>query len=154
MASSYQWKTADEVGDYTIPAGARVFMNQWVVHRDARWYDDPLAFRPDRWTKEFEKSLPSFAYFPFGGGPRRCIGDRFAMLEARIILASIYQDYHLELASDRNLEVIPTITSRPKEDVLTAVHERSTTEPATDKWRPWHPPRICMRQLMRRRAVH
>jgi cytochrome P450 len=116
--------SADEVGGYTVPAGARVFMNQWVVHRDARWYDDPLAFDPGRWTREFERSLPNLAYFPFAAGPRRCIGDRFAMLEARLILATVYQDYHLELASDRNLDVVPTITSRPKEEVRMVVRER------------------------------
>jgi len=121
-------EAADEIGGYTIPAGARLFMNQWVVHRDARWYDDPLAFEPERWTTEFERSLPPLAYFPFSAGPRRCIGDRFAMLEARLILATLYQDYHLELVSDRNLEVIPTITSRPKEEVLMTVHERSSDE--------------------------
>ncbi|SFR34286.1 cytochrome P450 [Halogeometricum limi] len=118
----------DEIGGYTIPAGAKVFMDQWVVHRDARWYDDPLAFEPGRWTKEFKQSLPPLAYFPFGSGPRRCIGDRFAMLEARLILATLYQDHHLELVSDRNLEVVPTITSRPKEDVRARVHERSADE--------------------------
>ncbi|RJT00211.1 cytochrome P450 [Halococcus sp. IIIV-5B] len=120
-------EAADELGGYPIPAGAKVFMNQWVVHRDARWYDDPLAFDPDRWTRTFEKSLPHLAYFPFSAGPRRCIGDRFAMLEARLLLATVYQDYHLELASDRNLEVVPTVTSRPKEPVSMVVHERSAT---------------------------
>jgi cytochrome P450 len=119
-------ESADEIGGYTIPAGSRVFMNQWVVHRDSRWYDDPLAFDPERWTTEFERSLPPLAYFPFGAGPRRCIGDRFAMLEARLILATIYRDYHLELVSDRNLEVVPTITSRPDEEVLMKVHERAS----------------------------
>ncbi len=115
----------DEIGGYPIPAGARVFMNQWVVHRDSRWYDDPLAFEPERWTPELEQSLPRLAYFPFSAGPRRCIGDRFAMLEARLLLATIYQDYHLELASDRNLEVVPTVTSRPSEEVSMVVHERA-----------------------------
>ncbi|MDS0297672.1 cytochrome P450 [Halogeometricum sp. S1BR25-6] len=122
---SREARAADEVGGYAIPAGARVFMNQWVVHRDARWYDDPLAFDPGRWTREFERSLPNLAYFPFAAGPRRCIGDRFAMLEARLILATIYRKYHLELVSDRNLEVVPTITSRPKEEVSMVVRERS-----------------------------
>lgn len=116
--------TADTVGGYDIPAGSRIKLNQWVVHRDSRWYDDPLAFKPDRWTKEFERSLPRLAYFPFAAGPRRCIGDRFAMLEARLLLAMIYQRYHLELVSARDLEVIPTVTSRPKEDVLMTIYER------------------------------
>lgn len=113
----------DEIGDYQIPAGSQVLIPQWVVHRDSRWYDDPLAFEPERWTEEFEQSLPPLAYFPFSTGPRRCIGDRFAMLEARLILAMLYQDYHLELVSERNLEVVPTVTSRPKEDILMKVRE-------------------------------
>lgn len=114
----------DTIGGYDVPAGATVYASQWVVHRDSRWYDDPLAFRPERWTDELEASLPRLAYFPFAAGPRRCIGDRFAMLEARLILATMYQNYHLELRSDRNIEVIPTVTSRPKEDVVMAVRER------------------------------
>ncbi|MFO7927903.1 cytochrome P450 [Natronomonas sp.] len=114
----------DTIGGYSVPAGATVYASQWVVHRDSRWYDDALAFRPERWTDELEASLPRLAYFPFAAGPRRCIGDRFAMLEARLILATMYQNYHLELRSDRNIEVIPTVTSRPKEDVVMAVHER------------------------------
>ncbi|MBX0297006.1 cytochrome P450 [Haloarcula nitratireducens] len=118
-------KTADEISGYTIPAGSKVLLNQWVVHRDSRWYDDPLAFEPERWTREFEQSLPSLAYFPFSAGPRRCIGDRFAMLEARLLLAMIYQNYHLELTSDRNLEVLQTITSRPKDDVSVTVRRRT-----------------------------
>lgn len=115
----------DTVGAYDIPAGATIHLPQWVVHRDRRWYDDALSFRPERWTRELENSLPRLAYFPFSAGPRRCIGDRFAMLEARLLVATIYQNYHLELVSDRNLEVIPTVTSRPKEDVVMVAHERS-----------------------------
>lgn len=115
----------DTIGAYDIPAGATIHMPQWVVHRDPRWYDDARSFRPERWTRELENSLPRLAYFPFAAGPRRCIGDRFAMLEARLLVATIYQNYHLELVSDRNLEVIPTVTSRPKEDVVMVAHARS-----------------------------
>ena len=117
-------KQKDEIKGYSVQPGTKVFMNQWIVHRDSRWYDDPLAFNPDRWTKEFEASLPRLAYFPFSAGPRRCIGDQFAMLEARLLLATIYQGYHLELASDRNLEVMPTVTSRPKEEVSMVIHDQ------------------------------
>lgn len=117
-------KEADQIGGYRIPAGTKVFLSQWVVHRDGRWYDDPLAFRPERWTDDMETSLPQFAYFPFAAGPRRCIGDRFAMLEAQLLLATIYQDYHLELMSNRNIEIIPTITSRPKKEIQMTIHER------------------------------
>jgi cytochrome P450 len=115
----------DIVGGYEIPAGATIRMNQWVVHRDPRWYDDPLAFRPERWTDDLEESLPKLAYFPFAAGPRRCIGDRFAMLEARLLLATIYGRYHLELTPGTELDLMATITARPKEEVPMTVRERT-----------------------------
>ena len=114
----------DVIGGYEIPAGATVRMHQWVVHRDPRWYDDPLAFRPERWTDEMEADLPKLAYFPFAAGPRRCIGDRFAMLEARLILATVYRDYHLELVPGTDLDLRATITARPKEEIPMTVYER------------------------------
>ncbi len=114
----------DIIGGYEIPAGATIQMNQWVVHRDPRWYDDPLAFRPERWTDEFEKSLPKLAYFPFAAGPRRCIGDRFAMLEARLLLATIYQQYHLELTPETELDLMATVTARPKKPIPMTVRRR------------------------------
>lgn len=114
----------DVIGGYEIPAGATVRMHQWVVHRDPRWYDDPLAFRPGRWTDEMEADLPKLAYFPFAAGPRRCIGDRFAMLEARLILATVYRDYHLEFVPGTELDLRATITARPKEEIPMTVRER------------------------------
>ena len=132
----------DRVGDYRIPAGATVSMNQHVVHRDPRWYDDPMAFRPDRWTSEaqrasdaseestdsraddFRESLPRLAYFPFAAGPRRCVGDRFALLEARLVLATVLQNYRLELVSSPSLDLRPSITARPRNPVWMRVHDR------------------------------
>ncbi|PSQ47873.1 hypothetical protein BRD15_06395 [Halobacteriales archaeon SW_6_65_15] len=118
----------DEIGGYHVPAGVTVGMSQHVVHRDPRWYDDPMAFRPERWTDEFERSLPRLAYFPFAAGPRRCIGDRFAMLEARLVLATILQEYHLELVSSPSLDLRPSITARPRNPVWMQVHERDGTQ--------------------------
>ncbi|MFB6136709.1 MAG: cytochrome P450 [Halobacteriaceae archaeon] len=115
----------DDVGGYTVPPGTTISMNQWTVHRDPRFYDDPMAFRPDRWTEEFERSLPRLAYFPFSAGPRRCVGDRFALLEARLVLATLLRRHHLELVSDPSLELVPTITARPRDPVRMRVHERS-----------------------------
>ncbi|MDG5821083.1 cytochrome P450 [Natronococcus sp. A-GB7] len=115
----------DIVGGYEIQPGATVRMHQWVVHRDPRWYDDPLAFHPERWTDEMESELPKLAYFPFAAGPRRCIGDRFAMLEARLLLATIYQEYHLELVpGTEELDLMATITARPKHEIPMTVRER------------------------------
>lgn len=105
-------------------AGATVRMHQWVVHRDPRWYDDPLAFQPDRWSDDMEADLPKLAYFPFAAGPRRCIGDRFAMLEAQLLLATIYQQYHLELVPGVDLDLRATITARPKHEIPMTVRER------------------------------
>jgi len=116
----------DIVGGYEIPAGATVRMHQWVVHRDPRWYDDPLAFEPDRWTDDFEQSLPKLAYFPFAAGPRRCIGERFAMLEARLLLATIYQRYHLELEPGTDLDLMATVTARPKNEIPMTIHRRAS----------------------------
>ncbi|WP_254542966.1 cytochrome P450 [Halomarina pelagica] len=114
----------DEIGGYRVPAGVTVSMPQWAVHRDPRWYDDPMAFRPERWTPDFEASLPSYAYFPFGGGPRRCVGDRFALLEARLVLATVARRYHLELPPSTDLDLLASITTRPKDGVEMVVHER------------------------------
>ncbi|WP_415381790.1 cytochrome P450 [Halosimplex sp. TS25] len=114
----------DEIAGYTIPEGSTLSINQWTVHRDPDLYDDPMAFRPDRWTDEMEQSLPRLAYFPFSAGPRRCVGDRFAMLEAKVVLATLLQRYHLELVSDPSLDLVATITARPRNPVLMRVHER------------------------------
>lgn len=107
----------DQIGGYQIPAGATVAMNQIAVHHDREFFDDPKAFTPERWTDSFEESLPQFAYFPFSGGPRRCIGERFAMLEATLVVAMIAQNYHLELLSDSNLTLKPSVTTRPDKPI-------------------------------------
>ena len=107
----------DQIGGYQIPAGATVAMNQIAVHHDPQFFDDPKAFTPERWTDSFEESLPQFAYFPFSGGPRRCIGERFAMLEATLVVATIVQNYHLELLSEPNLTLKPSVTTRPDKPI-------------------------------------
>jgi cytochrome P450 len=100
--------------DVLIPKGSEVGMSQWVMHRDPTFYEDPDAFRPERWTVEFERSLPRYAYFPFGGGPRLCIGNNFALLEAALILATILPAYRLRLMPGQEVEPLPSITLRPK----------------------------------------
>jgi cytochrome P450 len=103
-----------QLGRYTIPAGAQILLSQWVVHRDPRWFPNPEAFDPDRWSPERAKTIPRFAYFPFGGGPRVCIGNHFAMMEATLLLAIILQRYRLELLPGQRLELAPSVTLRPK----------------------------------------
>src|SRR6266849_5529103 len=82
-----------EIAGYPVTKGMGVAMAQWVVHRDPRWYDAPEKFRPERWEDDLLKRLPRFAYFPFGGGPRQCIGNTFALMEATLILATIARKF-------------------------------------------------------------
>jgi len=113
-----------ELGGYRLPAGTNVFMSQWLMHHDARYYDEPQRFRPERWTEEFENRLPRFAYFPFGGGPRVCVGAAFAKMEAVLLLATIAPRFHLSLMSDRPPPLLPSITLRPKEGIKVVLHRR------------------------------
>jgi cytochrome P450 len=84
-----------------------------VVHRDPRWYDEPERFRPERWADGLMKRLPKFAYFPFGGGPRVCIGNTFALIEATLVLATIAQRYRFRRVSDAEVKPRPAITLQP-----------------------------------------
>lgn len=103
-----------ELGGHAIPPGAQALISQWVVHRDPRWYPDPEAFDPDRWLPERARNLPRMAYFPFGAGPRICIGNHFATMEAVLLLAAMGQRFHLELLPGQRLEFSPSVTLRPK----------------------------------------
>jgi cytochrome P450 len=105
-----------DIRGFELEAGSRVTMPQWVVHRDPRWWDDPNEYRPARWTGEQDR--PEYAYFPFGGGPRRCIGMRFARMEAQLILATIATEYELDLAGDGGrLDLQPGVTAQPADPV-------------------------------------
>jgi cytochrome P450 len=117
-----------EVGDYRMPAGTTALMSQWVMHRDPRYHENPERFEPDRWTAEYEKALPRFAYFPFGGGPRQCIGAGFAMAEACLILATVAQRFRMDLAPGQRIEPYASITLRPKQGIRMSLVERSRGE--------------------------
>ena len=112
------------LGGYQLPAGATVLMSQWVTHRDPRWFDDPLKFDPDRWTEDFEKTMPRFGYFPFGGGPRTCIGNGFAMMETMLVLAAIAPRFRFDTVVDHPVEPWPAITLRPKHGIKMVVKRR------------------------------
>jgi cytochrome P450 len=103
-----------EVGGYRFPKGAEFVMSPWVVHHDARHFDDPESFRPARWEGELAQRLPRFAYFPFGGGPRVCIGNRFAMMQAKLVLAGAVQRFGFALVGDGELALRPSVTLRPQ----------------------------------------
>jgi cytochrome P450 len=103
-----------EVGGYTIPAKALVLLSPYVTHRDERYFPDPTRFDPERWTPEARESRPQFAYFPFGGGTRRCIGEGFAWMEGILLLASLARNWRMHLVPGHRVETLPVITLRPK----------------------------------------
>ncbi|HXJ95670.1 MAG TPA: cytochrome P450 [Terriglobia bacterium] len=113
-----------ELGGYTLPAGTTVVMSQWVAHRDRILFDRPHEFVPERWTAEFEKQLPKFAYFPFGGGQRTCIGAAFAKMEITLLLAALAQRFRLSLTPGFKLELLPSITLQPKRGISAVLHKR------------------------------
>lgn len=113
------------IGGYSIPVGTQLWVAQWVVHRDRRWFADPLSFRPERWANGFAKTLPRHAYFPFGGGPRVCIGNAFAMMEAVLVLVTIARRFAVSTTDDRPLALVPTVTLRPKDGVPLRLTRRS-----------------------------
>jgi cytochrome P450 len=102
-----------QVDDFAIPARSVVLLSPYVVHRDPRWFPEPLAFRPERWLAE-DSARPKFAYFPFGGGARVCIGERFAWMEGTLLLAVIGQRWRLRLEAGHRVETHARITLRPK----------------------------------------
>lgn len=102
-----------ELGGYRLPAKSQVFMFPYVTQRDPRFFPEPENFLPTRWTEEFTKQLPRYAYYPFGGGPRLCIGNSFALMEAALILATIAQKFRLHLAPGQTITPLPSVTLRP-----------------------------------------
>jgi len=114
-------RAAGGVGGYTLPAGTTVVVSQWITYRDRRFFDQPLEFRPERWTEEFEKQLPKFASFPFGGGQRTCIGASFAKMEMTLLVAAMAQKVAASPAPGFKLELLPSITLQPKRGVSVAL---------------------------------
>jgi cytochrome P450 len=113
-----------EVGGYPVGRGNTVFVSQWLMHHDARYFENPDAFIPERWADGLVKRLPKYAYFPFGGGPRMCIGSNFAAIEAALLLATIAQRFRLTLVPDHPIELLPSITLRPKHGIRVVVARR------------------------------
>jgi cytochrome P450 len=113
------------IAGHTFPAGTTIFISQWVLHRDPRYFEAPETFRPERWMGDLARRLPRFAYMPFGGGPRVCIGQRFAMIEAMLILTTISQSFSVEWQSERRISPFPSITLRPKGGVWVRLNKLS-----------------------------
>jgi cytochrome P450 len=110
------------IGEFVVPARSILAMSPYVLQRDARYFPDPERFNPDRWTPEFRAALPPFAYFPFGGGPRRCIGDQFAWMELVLVVATIAQRWRLALVPGHPVEPQALVTLRTKHGMRMTVH--------------------------------
>jgi cytochrome P450 len=113
------------LGGYRVKRGYTVFMSQWVSHRDPRYFGpDPEAFRPERWLDGLAKRIPKYAYFPFGGGPRVCIGNTFALMEAAILLATVGQRYRFTVDPNAVIDTNPQITLLPANGIPTTLAMR------------------------------
>ncbi len=115
-----------ELGGYTIPAGTTVFMSPYVMQRDGRFFDHPGEFEPRRWLDQRAAALPKMAYFPFGGGPRICIGNLFAMMESVLILATVASGWTMRLVSGHPIALSPVFTLRPRMGIKVVVSKRDS----------------------------
>jgi len=113
-----------EIGGYRVPKGTGISIALWVMHRDPRWFEAPEEFRPERWEDGLAKRLPRFAYFPFGGGPRQCIGNTFALMEATLVLATIAQRYRFRLVEGHPVVPLASITLRPRHGIRAVLEVR------------------------------
>jgi cytochrome P450 len=115
-----------EIGGHHIPRGAQLLMSQFIVHRDPRFWCDPEQFDPSRWMLAATKNRPRCAYFPFGDGPRICIGAQLATLEAVLLVATIAQRYRLEFVEKQPLCLVPALTLRPRDGLRMLVQPRAS----------------------------
>ena len=113
-----------EIGGHVVPKGWRIVISPWVVQRDPRFFDHPERFDPDRWLGGRAAAVPRYAFFPFGGGPRACIGAGFAMLEGLLLLATLGQRVRFSLAPGHVVTLQAAVTLRPRTGVLAVVHRR------------------------------
>ena len=115
-----------EIGGFDVPRGSIVVVSQWVTHRDPRWFPDPERFDPERFRASAKEARPRFAYFPFGGGPRVCIGEGFAWMEGILVLAAIARRWRLRLAPDQDIVPAPSITLRPRDGIRMVLERRGS----------------------------
>ncbi len=119
-----------QIGDYLIPEGSYVLVSPWELHHDPRLFADPERFDPERFNAENEPTIPKYAYIPFGGGPRVCIGNSFAMMEAQLILTTMAQRFDFALMPDQVIELQPQITLSSKHGLRMRITERDAVEEA------------------------
>jgi cytochrome P450 len=112
-----------ELAGVTLPAGSVVVVSPWVLHHDERWWAEAHTFSPDRWLAP-DPERPRHAYLPFGGGPRMCIGEGFAWMEAGLVMATIAQRWRFSLETAPPVELQPVITLRPRNGMPMRAHRR------------------------------
>lgn len=118
-----------DVGGFRVPKGGQVWFCPWAIHRDPRWFDDPDTFRPERWEGDFAKTLHRYAYFPFGGGPRFCIGQSFAQMEAVLLLATLARTFKVDVLPKPRATPEPSVTLRPKHGLRARMCRRVPRSP-------------------------
>ena len=116
-----------EVSGYTIPARSLVLLSPYVMHRDERYFSESSSFDPERWTTQARDARPAYSYFPFGGGPRRCIGEGFAWMEGILLIATIARGWRMRLAANHPVKTHPVITLRPKHGMRMTVEKKVPT---------------------------
>jgi cytochrome P450 len=116
-----------EIPPYRVPAHSLVLMSQYVMHRDERYFPHAPQFDPERWTPEAKAARPKFSYFPFGGGPRQCIGDGFAWMEGILLLATLGRKWKFRLVPGHRVEMQPLVTLRPKYGMKMILEKRMTS---------------------------
>ena len=114
-----------ELGGFRVPRGGQVWFAPWAIQRDERWFEDPDAFRPERWEGDLAKTLHRYAYFPFGGGPRFCIGQAFAQMEAVLLLSTLSRAFKVEVLETPRVTPDPSVTLRPKRGVRARLKRRT-----------------------------
>ena len=117
-----------ELGGYRIPAGTIIGMSQYLVHNDARFYRSPEEFDPSRWLAEAAAERPKFSYFPFGGGPRLCIGEPFAWMEGVLVLATLAQNWSMQLVPGHPIAFQPLLSLRPRHGIRMTLHRRGNSQ--------------------------
>lgn len=122
----------DVIGGYRVPAGVNLLLSPFVTHRDPTWWENPEGFDPERFQPERVSGRPRFAYFPFGGGQRQCIGDHFALLETQLVLAMVLQRYRLSLLPGTALEPQAQLTLRPRGEVWVTIHSHAAPAAASE----------------------
>ena len=113
-----------QLGPYLVKRGTTIFMSQWVMHRDGRYFENPDKFDPDRWLPERSAGRPKMAYVPFGGGARVCIGNTFAMLESILVLATVASQWSMRLVPNQEIRLSPVLTLRPRNGIQVILERR------------------------------